>query len=123
MTDKTKFIAILCNNIPMNIIPFTSAKAEATLESAGGKGANLVRLTRAGFAVPRGFIVSTQAYREFVKANKLEAIIQQSLDGLKPENADLFDNASQTIREAFAQGLLPSAIDQEIEADYAYINS
>lgn len=36
----------------MYIIPFTSP--EATLENAGGKGANLVRLTRAGFDVPRG---------------------------------------------------------------------
>ena len=59
----------------MNIIPFTSAKAEATLELAGGKGANLVRLTRAGFDVPRGFIVSTVAYREFVKVNTLADMI------------------------------------------------
>ena len=86
MTNKMKKVLILCNNIIMYIIPFISP--EATLEFAGGKGANLVRLTRAGFDVPRGFIVSTNAYREFVKANKLDAVIQQALDGLKPEDAD-----------------------------------
>ena len=51
----------------MVILPFTSPNV--TLETAGGKGANLARLTRAGFPVPRGFIVSTDAYRAFVEAN------------------------------------------------------
>ena len=102
------------------IIPFTSA--EASLEWAGGKGANLVRLTRAGFDVPRGFIVSTNAYREFVKANKLDAVIQQALEGLAPENADALENASQTIRSAFAQGVLPSAIHHEIQTAYVELN-
>src|SRR5215510_2699304 len=110
-------IAILCNNIIMYIITFTSP--DATLESAGGKGANLVRLTRAGFDVPRGFIVSTDAYREFVKANKLEAIIGQALEGLKPENADALENASQTIHRAFEGGVLPSGIHQEIQSAYS----
>ncbi len=49
------FTDFLCNNIHMKILPFTSP--EATLETAGGKGTNLARLTRAGFAVPRGFII------------------------------------------------------------------
>src|SRR6185503_3843054 len=97
------------------IIPFTSAEAEATLETAGGKGANLVRLTRAGFDVPRGFIVSTNGYREFAKANKLDGLIQQALEGLKPEDTDALENASQTIRLAFGQGVLPMAIHQEIQ--------
>jgi phosphohistidine swiveling domain-containing protein len=104
----------------MYIIPFTSP--EATLETAGGKGANLVRLTRAGFDVPRGFIVSTNAYREFVKANGLDAVIQQALEGLVPEDADALENASQTIRQAFEGGVLSAGIHQEIQTAYAEIN-
>ena len=104
------------------IIPFTSADAEATLETAGGKGANLVRLTRAGFDVPRGFIVSTYGYREFVKANKLEAVIGGALDGIAPEDVDALENASQTIRSAFSQGVLPANIHQEVQIAYAELN-
>lgn len=37
--------------------------SRADLALAGGKGANLGELTRAGFAVPRGFVVTTEAYR------------------------------------------------------------
>ena len=38
----------------------------ADLESAGGKGANLGELKAAGFRVPRGFVVTTEAYRRAV---------------------------------------------------------
>jgi len=106
----------------MNIIPFTSAKAEATLELAGGKGANLVRLTRAGFDVPRGFIVSTNAYREFVKGNGLEGVIKQELEELESEDTDELENASQGIREAFGQGDIPARIHLEILSAYAELN-
>ncbi len=102
----------------MNIIPFTSAKAEATLELAGGKGANLVRLTRAGFDVPRGFIVSTAAYREFVKGNGLEGVIKQELEELESEDTNELENASEAIRAAFSQGDIPARIHLEIQSAY-----
>lgn len=38
----------------------------ADLATAGGKGANLGELVRAGFRVPAGFVVTTQAYRAAV---------------------------------------------------------
>ena len=104
----------------MNIIPFTSS--EATLELAGGKGANLVRLTRAGFDVPRGFIVSTSAYREFVNANELDAAITQALEGLIAEAADALESASQKIHHAFSQGQMPDSTAQEIQSAYIELN-
>ena len=105
----------------MNIIPFTSP--EATLEMAGGKGANLVRLTRTGFDVPRGFIVSTNAYREFVKGNALEGVIKQELEELESEGTDELENSSQAIREAFLQGDIPARIHLEILSAYAEIGN
>ena len=48
----------------------------------GGKGANLARLTRAGFPVPPGWILSTEAYRAFVAANELDSVIQPALENL-----------------------------------------
>jgi rifampicin phosphotransferase len=100
----------------MYIIPFSSP--EATLEKAGGKGANLVRLTLAGFEVPRGFIVSTAAYLEYVRANALEAVIEESIRGLGGGDADALEDASKKIRSAFAQGKLPAGIGNEIQAAY-----
>ena len=41
------------------------------LDLAGGKGASLGELTRAGFPVPAGFVVTTAAYTDFIAANDL----------------------------------------------------
>ena len=77
------------------VLPFDSPGA--TLEVAGGKGANLSTLTRAGFPVPPGFIVSTAAYLAFVGANKFQGRILE-LASSDPRPAD---DVSADIRELF----------------------
>ena len=104
----------------MYIISFTSP--EATLESAGGKGANLVRLTRAGFDVPRGFVISTVAYREFVRANALADMIHAMIQELDAGDANALESASLKIRFAFAQVQISPEIKQEIQTAYADLN-
>ncbi|MGW4403982.1 PEP/pyruvate-binding domain-containing protein [Nonomuraea sp. NPDC004702] len=49
------------------VIPLDD-EAAADLGTAGGKGASLARLVRAGLPVPGGFVVTTLAYRSFVTA-------------------------------------------------------
>lgn len=107
----------MCNNIPMMILPFSSS--EATLENAGGKGMNLARLTRAGFDVPRGFIISTDAYREFVSANRWLPEILSGASGLAAEDASALDRVSAQIRAAFSAGKLPDELEAGIRAAYA----
>ena len=92
---------------------------EATLETAGGKGANLARLARAGFPVPAGFIVSTDAYREFVRSNRWLGTIQSVVEGLAAEDAGTLEKASAQIRAAFSVGKMPEGIDSAIRAAYA----
>ncbi len=81
--------------------------AGATLRVAGGKGANLALLARAGFAVPRGFIVSTAAYRAYVAANSLDGLIDEATLDLSLDEPAALEAASQTIRAAFSAGTLP----------------
>ena len=49
----------------------------ADVELAGGKGANLGELTRAGLPVPPGFVVVTPAYDAFVATHGLQARIDE----------------------------------------------
>jgi phosphoenolpyruvate synthase/pyruvate phosphate dikinase len=49
------------------------------LDRAGGKGANLGELVRAGFPVPAGFVVTTAAYDRFVADNDLGKGISRAL--------------------------------------------
>ena len=100
----------------MMILPFTSP--EATLETAGGKGTNLARLTRAGFDVPRGFIIPTEAYREFVSSNRWLATIQSVVENLSAEDANALERASAQIRVAFSAGKIPEETEASIRAAY-----
>src|SRR4030095_13042152 len=108
-------LSALCNNIGMSlIIPFTSP--ETTLELAGGKGANLARLTRAGFPVPRGFIISTEAYREFVSANRWLGTIKSMVENLSAEDISALEKASAQIHTAFMVGKIPAQTESAIRA-------
>jgi pyruvate,water dikinase len=100
----------------MDIIPFNSEAA--TLERAGGKGANLSRLTRAGFNVPRGFILSTGAYRSFVAENGLQALILAALEQPTANDPDALEQLSDTLRATFSAGKLPLEIEQALHSMY-----
>src|SRR5688500_15929312 len=102
----------LCNNSSMTIFPFTCP--ETPLELAGGKGANLARLTRAGFPVPRGFIISTDAYREFVSANRWLGTIQSMVENLSAEDTGALEKASAQIHTAFVVGRIPRSEERRV---------
>jgi len=51
----------------------------ATIERVGGKGASLASMRAAGFPVPDGFHVTTDAYRAFMTENKLAAEVDRVL--------------------------------------------
>lgn len=101
----------------MTVLSFASP--DITLETAGGKGANLARLTRAGFQVPRGFIISTDAYRAFVEANRWLPMIESAVENISAEDASALERISAQIRAAFSLGIMPSEIESAIREAYA----
>ncbi|MCP5099841.1 MAG: phosphoenolpyruvate synthase, partial [Chloroflexi bacterium] len=54
------------------------------LPKVGGKGANLGELTRAGFSVPPGFCVTTDAFDQFMAEARDD--IYQRLDGVSADD-------------------------------------
>lgn len=98
---------------------FTLHEAAAVLASAGGKGANLTRLVRAGLPVPPGFIITTAAYQAFVSSNRLDTVITCALTGLRADDPTALTAASETIRGRFATGVLSAGLAQEIRQAYA----
>ena len=90
----------------------------ADLDTVGGKGLSLARMTAAGFPVPAGFTVTTAAYREFVSDNGLQEAI---IDGAKPElvgTAVSFDSASERIQALFAEAELTDELKAQIGSAY-----
>jgi pyruvate,water dikinase len=91
---------------------------------AGGKGAGLNRLIRGGFPVPPGFVISTQAYVEFVEANHLTqtiaagdaAQLQDRFDaGDIPE--DLAESIYAAYRQLSDNGHIPVAVRSSATAE------
>ena len=68
MSDAIPFV------LSIDAAPEYMPEPELGLAAVGGKGYNLIKLARAGFPVPNGYILTTRAYREFVVANNLEML-------------------------------------------------
>ncbi len=79
----------------------------ATLALVGGKGANLAKLAQANFPVPGGFLVTTQAYAEFVAANRLDAWVQTVVAQADPNDPVALEAVSTQIRTRFGAGAIP----------------
>ncbi len=87
------------------------------LETAGGKGANLGELAGAGFPVPPGFVLITDAYRTFVRDNIIEAAIIDAARR-KSEDPAVLQAAADKIAGLFAEAPVPAAIAEAVLAAY-----
>ena len=98
------------------VLPLSSP--QVSLASAGGKGTNLAALAQAGFPVPPAFLVTTEAYRNFVRANGIQATILELAGAVRPEHSNELEEASERIRALFENGKIPDEIVQAILAAY-----
>jgi pyruvate,water dikinase len=86
--------------------------------SVGGKGASLGELTRAGIAVPPGFVVTTVAFEAALAALDPDGLIRREIERLKGEDFAAVTAAALSIRARFAAAALPAELAREIGAAY-----
>ena len=86
----------------------------STLDEVGGKAVNLSRLSRAGFPVPPGFAVTTEAFRTAVHEHGLRDLVNEALAGADPDNPDSVDDASARIRAAFAEAPITTLLTEPV---------
>ncbi len=98
------------------------ADPDADLETVGGKGASLARLLSAGFPVPDGFHITTEAYRRFVAANDLQPVIEAALAELDTSSAGALEGASKRISQIFSSVPIPAELSGEILAAYTALS-
>lgn len=93
------------------------------LGTAGGKGANLGEMSAAGLPVPPGFVVTTNASRDFFDANGITARIASELAGLNPDDTAALSRAADTLRNIVISGEMPRDVKREIEERYSAISA
>ncbi|EPF46568.1 phosphoenolpyruvate synthase [Treponema vincentii F0403] len=101
----------------MLILDFTQIHKDDVL-IAGGKGANLGEMTAAGINVPKGFVITADAYREFLKENHIDEFIAHGLKQAHTDEHTLSAVAAE-FREKITAGHFPAELEKEIRAKYA----
>ena len=96
---------------------------QAALERVGGKGASLARMVAAGLPVPRGFHITTDAYRRFVDENDLGGRILSASAEARADDPATLDRASTQIQSLFAQGTVPGGIAGAIRQWYGELGA
>ncbi len=91
------------------------------LKLVGGKGANLGELSRAGFPVPPGFVITIDAFEEFLEGAKKrgkKAQISRIISSVDPKNTEELEKVSALAREIVESTPVPEKIVEEIKIAY-----
>jgi pyruvate,water dikinase len=98
--------------------------SKADLPKVGGKNASLgemiANLTAAGIQVPRGFAITVDAYREFLRYNELEDRIRRLLKQASGGDSALVE-AGQKIRKLVCAAEIPPDLCEDIAESYEAI--
>ncbi|MDI1449028.1 phosphoenolpyruvate synthase [Polyangium sp. 6x1] len=88
------------------------------IASAGGKGANLGELTRAGLPVPPGFVITADAFLSSMEAAGVRQLLAEHLAGLDPDDAADLRAKSAEMRRLVRASAIPAGIEAEIDDAY-----
>ena len=98
------------------LIRYFKSISAADIGDVGGKGANLGVMTNAGFNVPPGFCVTTDAYEAFISPKEKE--LYAMLDGLGVDDLDRVRKVGEQARKLL--GKLPLPEDLKMPLDVAW---
>lgn len=84
----------------------------------GGKVAHLGELLRAGFPVPQGFAVTTDAYQQFLTTHGLQDALDGALRDLHPDDVAASERLSHQIRGLIESMSIPDAVAEPIAISY-----
>ena len=80
----------------------------------GGKGANLGEMVNASLPIPYGFIITAQAYFDFVKQAGIQNKIMSLLSKINCENSEELNQASKHISDIILSSELPKNLVKDI---------
>src|SRR4030095_10639171 len=116
-------VPVQSDNLNLPLVASLTQFDRGSLALAGGKGANLGELIKAGFDVPPAFVITTAAYDFLLQTNGLQAIIQEMLTSLQTDNPAAVTGLSQRIRGAIQHASIPDPIANETLKAYRPLGS
>jgi pyruvate,water dikinase len=104
---------------PEPLLPRFAEIGRGDVALAGGKGASLGELLRAGIRVPPGFVVSTAAFEAFMGTADPHGALRQEVGAVDPADLKQLNGVCVRAREQVRQHPLPDALQSEIGQAYA----
>lgn len=107
--------------MPAQDSPFVSWFADISSgdrRTVGGKGAGLGELTRAGNAVPPGFVVTTAAFESFLAAIDGDTPIAGAVAALDPAKLDEISRVCGMVRDRIGASAISAAIEHAVVGAY-----
>ncbi|MBC7914416.1 MAG: phosphoenolpyruvate synthase, partial [Pyrinomonadaceae bacterium] len=103
------------------VVPLHSVGID-DIEIAGGKNASLgemiQNLSGLGIQVPGGFVVTVEAYKQFIKHNNLEQKIKNNIAGTDINNLDQLKRCGATLRNLILESEFPIETIESIQLAY-----
>ena len=113
LTKKNKSSIVLFMPLKKPIVWFEEV-GKNDVGMVGGKGANLGEMVNASLPIPYGFIITAQAYFDFIEKAGIQNKIMSLLSKLNYENSDELAQASKHIGEIIINSELPKNLDKKI---------
>ncbi len=92
------------------------------VETVGGKNASLgemiQHLSSLGINIPNGFVITVEAYREFLRFNNLDASIKQMIGAIDFNNIESLRRGGLQIRQLLRNSKFPPGITSQIIEQY-----
>ncbi len=88
------------------------------VDIVGGKGANLGEMTLAGIPVPPGFIVTAEAYYDFIRKTKIGDRIRTLLGPLDPGDSKQLQKVSAKVKKLILSAAMPEDTADMIMRSY-----
>lgn len=90
----------------------------AAVNIAGGKGASLASMIRAGLSVPPAFVVCAEAFDIFLEAHGAKGIIRRAISNLDVSHEADLNDAATTIGDFIVSKPLPDVLARKIADSY-----
>jgi pyruvate,water dikinase len=106
----------------MNPVAWFKDVGIADRPTVGGKGGSLGELTRAGIAVPPGFVVTTSAFELFLEALEARAAVREQVTALHPDDLGAATKLSEELRRRVIEEPMPEEVEQAIRSAHAELS-
>jgi len=101
----------------MNILWFSEI-SNNDVQTCGGKGASLGEMYNIGLPIPPGFVITAEAYKNFLEINRIDKQIYNILSTIDLNDSKGIELKSNEIQEIILKSEIPKELKDEITESY-----